>query len=99
MNIVACIKRVPLTDVQFKPGPDGKSLDTAGFGYMTSFYDEIAVEEAIRTKEKVGGEVRTKMGEDMVPIAKVTAWDPPHHFATEGESVRRFLRQASVGPG
>lgn len=57
MNIVACIKRVPLTDVQFKPGPDGKSLDTTGFGYMTSFYDEIAVEEAIRTKEKVGGEV------------------------------------------
>ena len=57
MNIVACIKRVPLTDVQFKATADGKSLDTAGFGYMTSFYDEIAVEEAIRQKEAHGGEV------------------------------------------
>lgn len=57
MNIVACMKRVPLTDVQFKAASDGKSLDTAGYGYMTSFYDEIAVEEAIKTKETHGGEV------------------------------------------
>ena len=33
---------------------------------------------------KVGGEVLTKMGDQMVPIAKITAWEPPHHFATEG---------------
>ncbi len=57
MNIIACVKRVPLTDVQFKASSDGKSLDTAGYGYMTSFYDEIAVEEAIKTKEAKGGEV------------------------------------------
>jgi electron transfer flavoprotein beta subunit len=36
---------------------DGKSLDTAGVQYMTSFYDEIAVEEALKQKEKHGGEV------------------------------------------
>ena len=41
--------------------------------------------------ERVGGEVRTKMGEEMVPIAKVTAWDPPNHLATEGEN--------AFGPG
>ena len=41
--------------------------------------------------ERVGGEVRTKMGEAMVPIAKVTAWDPPQNFATEGEN--------AFGPG
>lgn len=57
MNIVACMKRVPLTDVQFKASSDGKSLDTAGYGYMASFYDEMAVEEAIKTKEAKGGEV------------------------------------------
>jgi electron transfer flavoprotein beta subunit len=57
MNIVACVKRVPLTDVQVKVGPDGASLDTNGFEYMLSFYDELAVEEAVRTKEKLGGEV------------------------------------------
>ena len=55
MKIVACIKRVPTTEAQVKVGPDGKGLDASGLQYMTSFYDEIAVEEAIRTKEKAGG--------------------------------------------
>ena len=57
MKIVACIKRVPTTEAQAKVGADGKSLEPAGFQYMASFYDEIAVEEAIRTKEKLGGDV------------------------------------------
>lgn len=57
MKIAACIKRVPTTEAQAKVGADGKSLDSAGFQYMASFYDEIAVEEAIRTKEKLGGDV------------------------------------------
>jgi electron transfer flavoprotein beta subunit len=57
MKIVACIKRVPTTDAQAKIAADGKSLDTGGFQYMTSFYDEIAVEQAIQTKEAAGGEV------------------------------------------
>lgn len=57
MKIVACIKRVPTTDAQAKITPDGKGLDAAGFQYMTSFYDEIAVEQAIQTKEALGGDV------------------------------------------
>lgn len=57
MNIVACIKRVPTTDAQAKINADGTNLDASGFQYMTSFYDEIAVEEAIKTKEALGGEV------------------------------------------
>jgi electron transfer flavoprotein beta subunit len=57
MQIVACVKRVPLTDIQVKVGADGKSFDTTGIEYMLSFYDELAVEEAIRAKEKLGGEV------------------------------------------
>lgn len=55
MNIVACIKRVPDTETQPKPAADG--LDQTGVQYMLSFYDEIACEEAIRTKEAHGGEV------------------------------------------
>jgi len=57
MKIFACVKRVPLTDVQVKLAADGKSLDTTGYEYMLSFYDELAVEEAVRSKEKLGGEV------------------------------------------
>ena len=57
MNIVACVKRVPLTDVQVKPAADGKSLDSSGFEYSLSFYDDLAVEQAVQTKEQLGGEV------------------------------------------
>jgi len=57
MNIVSCIKRVPTTDLQAKVAADGGGLDASGVQYMISFYDEIAVEEAVRTKEKLGGEV------------------------------------------
>ena len=57
MRIIACVKRVPLTDVVVKIGGDGRSLDTSGFEYMLSFYDELALEEAVKTKEKFGGEV------------------------------------------
>jgi electron transfer flavoprotein beta subunit len=57
MKIVACIKRVPTTETQPKIAADGKSLDASGVQYMTSFYDDLAVEEAVKTKEKLGGEV------------------------------------------
>ena len=57
MNIVALMKRVPTTELVAKLGADGKHLDTSGVPYMVSFYDEIAVEQAVRTKEALGGEV------------------------------------------
>ena len=57
MKIIACIKRVPTTDLQARVAADSKSLDAGGVQYMTSFYDEIAVEEALKQKEKHGGEV------------------------------------------
>ena len=57
MNIVALMKRVPTTDLVAKVGGDGKHLDASGVQYMISFYDEIAVEQAVQTKEKHGGEV------------------------------------------
>jgi electron transfer flavoprotein beta subunit len=58
MNIVACVKRVPTTEAVAQPTADGKGLDTSGLQYMISFYDEIAVEQAVQTKEALGaGEV------------------------------------------
>ncbi len=57
MKIVVCVKRVPTTEVQAKLAADGKGLDVTGFQYMLSFYDELAVEQAIQTKEQLGGEV------------------------------------------
>ena len=57
MQIVACVKRVPATETQAKVAADGKALDADGVEYMVSFYDEIALEQAVQIKETLGGEV------------------------------------------
>ena len=57
MNIVVCVKRVPTTDAVLAPSADGKGIATDGLQYMISFYDEIALEQAVQTKEALGGEV------------------------------------------
>jgi electron transfer flavoprotein beta subunit len=58
MHIAVCIKRVPDTETRVKVAPDGKSLDEAGVKFILNPYDEFAVEEALRRKEKAGsGEV------------------------------------------
>jgi len=57
MKIAVCISHVPDTATRVKIGPDGKSIDPAGVTYIINPYDEFAVEEALKTKEKIGGEV------------------------------------------
>ncbi|MFH0888455.1 MAG: electron transfer flavoprotein subunit beta/FixA family protein [Planctomycetota bacterium] len=58
MNIITCIKRVPSTETNVRIGSDGKSLEQTGVEYILSPFDEIALEEALRIKEKLGkGEV------------------------------------------
>ena len=58
MKIVVCIKRVPDSETRVKIAADGKSLDEAGVKFVMNPYDEFAVEEALRRKEKAGaGEV------------------------------------------
>ena len=58
MMIVSCIKHVPDTETRIKIAPDGKSIVREGVQYIISPYDEFAVEEALRIKEKFGeGEV------------------------------------------
>src|SRR5256884_3848842 len=58
MRIAVCIKRVPDSETRVKIAADGKSLDEAGVKFILNPYDEFAVEEALRLKEKAGaGEV------------------------------------------
>ena len=54
MEIVVCVKRVPATDSKIKVGADGRSIDPAGVEFVLNPYDEFAVEQAIRFKEKLG---------------------------------------------
>src|SRR5437588_7044100 len=58
MKIAVCIKRVPDSETRVKIAADGKSLDEAGVKFILNPYDEFAVEEGLRLKEKAGtGEV------------------------------------------
>ena len=58
MKIAVCIKRVPDSETRVKISADGKSIDEAGVKFIMNPYDEFAVEEALRRKEKAGtGEV------------------------------------------
>jgi len=71
MKILVMIKQVPDTATQVKIGPDGKAIDTTGITWIVSPYDEYAVEEGLRIKEKRGqGEVvAVSLGPDRVKEA------------------------------
>jgi len=56
MNIVVCIKQVPGT-TQVKINPETGTLIRDGVEAVVNPFDEYAIEEAIRLKEKVGGKV------------------------------------------
>ncbi len=56
MKIVACIKQTFDTEAKIVVGGDGQISDE-GVNMIVNPYDEYAVEEAIQTKEKDGGEV------------------------------------------
>ena len=55
LNSVVCISHVPDTEARIKVAADGKKVDEAGLKFIVSPYDEFALEEAIRLKEKTGG--------------------------------------------
>src|SRR4051812_49613215 len=57
MKIVACVSHVPDTTTKINLAADGKNIDPAGVKFILNPYDEFAVEEALKLKEKNGGEV------------------------------------------
>lgn len=57
MIIVACMARVPDTATRIRIAASGTSIDPEGVQYVINPYDEFAIEEAIRLKEKAGGKV------------------------------------------
>ncbi len=44
MKILVCLKQVPDTETKIKVAADGKSLDPADVKWITSPYDEYALE-------------------------------------------------------
>ena len=57
LKILATVKRVEDPESKIGVKPDGSGIVTEGVNYKVNPFDEIAVEEALRLKEKYGGEV------------------------------------------
>jgi electron transfer flavoprotein beta subunit len=58
MDIVVCVRRVPdLTETELEIDSDGLALDDSDLDYDINEWDDFAIEEAVRLKEKHGGSV------------------------------------------
>jgi electron transfer flavoprotein beta subunit len=57
VNIIVCLKQVPDTESLIKIDPNGQSIVKDDVKWVMNPYDEFGVEEALRLKEKFGGEV------------------------------------------
>ncbi|MBI4514566.1 MAG: electron transfer flavoprotein subunit beta/FixA family protein [Deltaproteobacteria bacterium] len=55
MKIIVAAKRVPDPNATIKVKPDGTGIVTDNLKYVVNPFDEIAIEEALRIKEKVSG--------------------------------------------
>ncbi|MCX6149734.1 MAG: electron transfer flavoprotein subunit beta/FixA family protein [Ignavibacteriales bacterium] len=66
MKIAVCVSHVPDTASKIIVGSDGKSIDPNGITYILNPYDEFAIEEALKTREKFGGDVTViSLGKDV----------------------------------
>jgi len=57
MKLAVCINHVPDTATKINIAADGKTIDRVGVTYIIGPYDEFALEECLRLKEKNGGDV------------------------------------------
>ena len=57
MKLAVCINHVPDTAAKITLAADGKNIDKTGITFVLNPYDEFAIEECLRLKEKNGGEV------------------------------------------
>ena len=54
MEIICCLKQVPDTAAEIRPSADGAEINYEGVKFVINVYDEYAVEEALKIKEKTG---------------------------------------------
>ncbi|HXG93401.1 MAG TPA: electron transfer flavoprotein subunit beta/FixA family protein [Blastocatellia bacterium] len=106
MNIVVCLKQVPKKDSILRIAPDGRWIDERDLSYEMSEADAYALEEALRQKEKHGGEVIVvSLGPERVrqsikeALAKgadraIHLFDPIFDNATDAASIAKAIAAA-----
>jgi electron transfer flavoprotein beta subunit len=57
MEILVCVKRVPMVGGKIVLTPDAQDVDTRMSGFTISPHEECAVEEAVQITERLGGTV------------------------------------------
>ena len=57
MRSIVIVRQTPDTEAKIKVASGGDTIDNEGIKWIVNPYDEFAIEEAIRIKEKLGGEV------------------------------------------
>ena len=57
MKIIVCVKEAPDTAIALKIKGDSLEIETENIPWVINPYDEYAMEEAIRLKEKFGGDI------------------------------------------
>ncbi|MGC1420631.1 MAG: electron transfer flavoprotein subunit beta/FixA family protein [Acidimicrobiales bacterium] len=57
MNVLVCVKRVPMVGARIALTRDAQAVDTRQLGFTMSPHEECAVEEAVRIVESHGGAV------------------------------------------
>jgi electron transfer flavoprotein beta subunit len=74
LKILVPLKRVPDPDTRIRVKPDGSAVDLDGVKFAVNPFDSIALEEALRIKEKLGEAevvVATVGGQDCVEQLRV----------------------------
>jgi electron transfer flavoprotein beta subunit len=70
MRIVVCVAQVPDTETRIRVAPEGNKIVEQDVNWIVSPYDEFAIEEALRIKERKGGDVvLVSLGPDRVQSA------------------------------
>lgn len=102
MKIGICIKQVPDTATKIQIKSDGSGVSEENVKYVMSPYDEYAVEEALRTKEKLSGSeavafsVGPKRVQEVLRNALAMGVDRSVHISTEGQDPLDSLAVARV---
>jgi electron transfer flavoprotein beta subunit len=90
VNVLVCVKRVPLTGGRIVLTEDGQAIATQHLGFTISPHEECGVEEAVRLVEGHGGEsVVLTLGppeaEEQLRDAMALGVDRAIHLVTAGE--------------
>ena len=90
MNVLVCVKRVPLTGGKIVLTEDAQAIATQHLGFTISPHEECGVEEAVRIVEQSGGEsVVLTLGpaeaEEQLRDAMALGLDRAIHLVTGGE--------------